>query len=78
MSLKYKVGDRVHVVEGGWGISYSDVESLSGEVFEVISYLPDGYFGEDGYLLKPSLLKSSTIFPLHSKTKSFIVITFRF
>lgn len=56
MSLKYKVGDRVHVVEGGWGISYSDVESLSGEVFEIISYLPDGYFGEDGYLLKPSLL----------------------
>ncbi len=56
MTLEYKVGDRVRIVEGGWGISDSDVESLSGEVFEVISHLPDGYFGEDGYLLKPSLL----------------------
>lgn len=56
-TLKYKVGDRVRIVEGGWGISDSDVESLSGEVFEIISCLPDGYFGfDDGYLLKPSLL----------------------
>jgi len=57
MSLKYKlgVGDRVRIVEGGWGISDNDVESLSGEVFEVISHLPDGYFGGDGYLLSPSL-----------------------
>lgn len=29
---------------------------MSGEVFEVTSHLPDGYFGEDGYLLKPSIL----------------------
>ena len=55
MTLKYKVGDRVRIIEGGWGISDSDVESLSGEVFEVISHLPDGYFDGDGYLLSPSL-----------------------
>lgn len=60
---KFKVGDKVKVVNGGWGIAYEDVEKMRGEVFEVFSYLSDGYFGEEGYLLKPSLLKRFEYMP---------------
>lgn len=52
---KFKVGDKVRLVEGGWGVSDAHVPLLKSVEFEVEDYDEEGYFGEPGYKVLPSV-----------------------
>ena len=53
--MKFKVGDKVRLVEDGWGVSDANVSFLKSVVFEVEDYDEQGYFREAGYKVSPSI-----------------------
>jgi len=49
--IRYNVGDRVMLVNGGWGVSYEDIQKVKDVVYMIESAEEGAYFGEVGYKL---------------------------